>query len=91
MVKMLIYKAWNEQLAICHHEALDLGKDTHAYPCTHMQKHARVPCTLVHTHARACTHTDAQVQNSETELPDHASDPFLGPGSISDLRSGETP
>lgn len=43
------------------------------------------------THARVCTHTDAQVQNSETELPDHASDPFLGPGSISDLRSGETP
>lgn len=141
---MFLWKAWNGRLAICHHEALDLGKGirrharacrsmfararTHvhvhacAHTCTHTLAHRRARtrtrlCT--HVHARTCTHTlahtcartcarthtcartqthahrrththartltTAQTQNSGREVPDYGPDPFLGPGSISDL------
>lgn len=55
---MFLWKAWNGRLAICHHEALDLGKGIrrHARACRSMFARAR---THVHVHACAhtCTHT----------------------------------
>lgn len=131
---MFLWKAWNGRLAICHHEALDLGKGirrharacrsmfararTHvhvhacAHTCTHTLAHRRArtrtrlrthvhahvhahrrthTCARTQTHAHRRTHTHArtlttaQTQNSGREVPDYGPDPFLGPGSISDL------
>lgn len=59
-----------------------------AHMCTHMCTHTDAR-THVHAHRRTHTHartlTTAQTQNSGREVPHYGPDPFLGPGSISDL------
>lgn len=80
---MVKCKPWSGQSAVCSHEAPN-PEGAHI----HTRAEACVPHTHVHTHARV--RTDARMQSSGTEVPDPAPDPFLGPGSASDLRFGET-
>lgn len=54
-LKCLDNKAWNGQLAICHHEALDLEKDTHTCRCIRAYVHMH---THVHIYAHMHVHTD---------------------------------